>query len=117
MNKHNLIQSALVGAMVTIAFVVIITIAGELYKVTGVDGKAINPIKDFLKGLHGHHWVGKSIWAIGLFVITTVGTYLSCKNYTTEHPLNKYVWFLTVALILGTAILYAFFAYEFVTLH
>lgn len=113
MNKNNLIQSSLISASLTIIFVTILTIAGELYKVTGADGKVINPIKDFLKMLHGHHWVGKSIWAIVFFIIATAVFYFVERNVEGDRKLGRYVTALTCALGTCTLILYAFTTYEF----
>lgn len=117
MNRQQLLRSTLIGTAVTIAFVVIITIAGELYKVVGADGKSINPIKEFLKALHGHHWVGKGIWATGLFIIASAAQYLVFRKNTTEHSLAPYVTLVTWSLILGTLVLFGFFTYEFVIHH
>lgn len=116
MNKHNLIQSALIGASVTVVFVVLITIAGELYKIEA-GGKMINPIKELLKSLHGHHWVGKSIWSILLFVSATLGTYFVSRNDTNESRLHLYVSLLTGLIAIGTAVLFGFFTYEYLVSH
>ena len=114
MNKNNLIRSTLIGASVAVVFVVIITIAGELYKIMGPDGKTmINPIKDFLKALHGHHWVGKGIWAVALFVISSAVMYFAGRNNSGERQLSMYVSMLTIMLIAGTALLFGFFIYEY----
>jgi len=117
MNKNNLLQSSLIGASLTVVFVVLITIIGDLYKIPGADGKMINPIKDFLKALHGHHWVGKGIWAVALFVISTVAMYFVNRSSQKEHKLNCYVSLLTVTLILGTAVLFGFYIFEYASAH
>lgn len=107
----------MIGAYVAVIFVVIITIAGELYKVTGVDGKTVNPIKDFLKALHGHHWVGKGIWAVALFIITSGGSYLSLRGPADENRVSCHTSILAWTLALGTLILFAFFIYEYIVLY
>jgi hypothetical protein len=114
MNKNNLIQSTLIGAAIAVVFIVVITIAGELYKVVGPDGKAmINPIKDFLKALHGHHWVGKGVWAVGLFILSTGIMYLVGRKDGEERRLDSYVSMLSYVLIFGTVALFGFFTYEY----
>ncbi len=117
MNKHNLVRSAVIAAIITIIFVVIITVAGELYTTPDAAGKSVKPIKDFLKELHGHHWVGKGIWAVILFIISTAGLYLAGRNAPGESKLTLVVSMLSWALILGTLALYGFFAYEYVISH
>lgn len=119
MKKENLIRSSLIASTIATVFVVIITIAGELYKVTDAAGKSINPIKEFLKALHGHHWVGKGVWAVGIFFIAWVVFYLLDKNNdeSTEPRLSCYAQILMCTLIIGTIALYGFFTYEFVIRH
>ena len=117
MRKQILTQSALIGSSLTIIFITLLTIGGELYTITGVDGKTLNPIKELLKSLHGHHWVGKGIWAIGFFIITTIVMYLIHRNTEKQPALHFYVRMLTYMLILGTVALYGFFTYEFLIHH
>jgi hypothetical protein len=112
-NKNALAQSTLIGAITTILFVALITIAGELYKVTGVDGKSINPIKEFLKSLHGHHWVGKGIWALALFIIVSGILYVMSRNHTNSNRLGCIISTLSWTLVIGTLVLFGFFMYEF----
>lgn len=117
MQKQQLVYSALIASSITILFVVLITIAGELYKVVDATGKTINPIKDFLKSLHGHHWVGKSYWAIALFVVATAVLYALYQKCSAEQSLLRGVRILTLSLILGTLALYGFFTYEYLMHH
>lgn len=117
MQKYNLVRSSLIASSLTIIFIVIITLAGELYKVTGMDGKVVNPIKDFLKALHGHHWVGKGIWAIGLFLLATLIFYYVGRKHDDMHKLSSYITILIGTLISGTVLLYGFFTFEFIVSH
>lgn len=112
MNTNQFLKSVLIGAYTAVVFIVVLTIAGELYKVTGVDGKTLNPIKDFLKALHGHHWVGKGIWAVGVFLITTGASYLVNKGKI-EDRTTCHVSVLSWTLALGTIAFFAFFGYEY----
>ncbi len=113
MNKNALIRSAFIGASVAIVFVVAITILGDLYKVTLADGKVLNPIKEFLKALHGHHWVGKGIWAVALFCLTSGIVYLIGRKNIEDRPLEPYISFLTYMIIVGTAAIFGFYIYEY----
>ena len=117
MHKQNLVQSLCVSAAVTVVFVVLITIAGELYRVPGADGKLVNPIKDFLKALHGHHWVGKGVWAVLLFLITTGTLYFIDAKSGRTPSLKLAVSLATYATILGTVVLFGFFTYEYFIAH
>jgi len=113
MNKHYFTRSIIIGAIMAIVFVVVITIAGELYKITGADGKMVSPIKDLLKSLHGHHWVGKGIWAVGLFSVTTIATFLVNYKNQDERSLNLLIALLTTTLLVGTFTLLVFNIYEY----
>ena len=113
MNKHYFTRSIIIGAIMAIVFVVVITITGELYKITGADGKMVSPIKDLLKSLHGHHWVGKGIWAVGLFSVTTIATFLVNYKNQDERSLNPLIALLTTTLLVGTFTLLVFNIYEY----
>lgn len=117
MNKLSLIMSANISAGIAIIFVTAITIAGELYKVVDAGGKTINPIKEYLKSLHGHHWVGKGVWAVGLFAILTTLLYFVFRKQAQDERIGCTFMFLTYMLILGTATLFGFFVYEFLIAH
>lgn len=117
MNKLSLIISTNISAGIAIIFVTAITIAGELYKVVGVDGKTINPIKEYLKALHGHHWVGKGVWAVAIFAILTALLYFILWKQDEDEKVGSTFMFLTYMLILGTASLFGFFVYEFLIVH
>ncbi|MFZ2252937.1 MAG: hypothetical protein WAW13_02035 [Minisyncoccia bacterium] len=117
MNISKLLKSFTLSTSITSIFIVVITIAGELYKVTGADGKMVNPIKDLLKALHGHHWVGKGVWAIGLFFITGFVFYFLMKPEDDNRGLGKFVMLLSWVLIVCTLALYGFFTYEYLSVH
>ena len=58
-SNYKLIRSAALGAILSIVAVTVITIAGELYA----------PLKDWLKSVFTHHWLGKSIISVAVFVV------------------------------------------------
>lgn len=116
MNKANLTRSALLSSAITSIFLVAITIAGELYKVAGPDGKMVNPIKDYLKATLGHHWVGKGVWAVALFFFMAVVIFLINKNRDTIRP-HRAITIARCSLVLGTIAIYGFFIYEYLIAH
>lgn len=116
MNKANLTRSALISSAITSLYIVVITIAGELYKVAGPDGKMVNPIKDYLKATLGHHWVGKGVWAVALFFLMAVVIFLINKNRDNIRP-HRSLMLARCSLVLGTIAIYGFFIYEYVVLY
>lgn len=117
MNISKFLKSSVLSTVVTSIFIVGITIAGELYKVAGAGGKMVNPIKDLLKALHGHHWVGKGVWAIALFFIATFIFYFIVKSEDDTRGLSKYISILAWILLLCTVVVYGFFTYEYLIAH
>lgn len=98
MNKPKLIISSAYAAIVTIVFVVVITIWAELFA----------PLKDWLKSFSGHHWTSKSIFSVLLFAAATVVLYLLPRQYSDDH-LKRTLGFLLVFTILGTVVITLFF--------
>jgi len=82
--------------------VVFLTITGELY----------SPLKDLLKDMHYHHWVGKGIWAAVLFTAVTVILYLTTKD-DDDFTLTRLVNRLSCTLVCATILLFLFFVYEY----
>ena len=106
-NNQTLINAVLTATLITSVFVVLITIIGELYVVDGA-----KPLKDFLKGLHSHHWIGKGIWAAVLFGAVTLASYKICgKN--PERKMYLLPKMTAHVLVAGSLILIAFFMYEY----
>ncbi|OIP57291.1 MAG: hypothetical protein COX79_05265 [Candidatus Levybacteria bacterium CG_4_10_14_0_2_um_filter_36_16] len=98
MNKQKLIISSAYAAIITIAFVVIITIWAELSV----------PLKDWLKNFSGHHWTSKSIFAIDLYAISTAMFYLLPQKHP-EGFLRRSLNSLFVVTLLGVVIITLFF--------
>ncbi|MCR4278385.1 MAG: hypothetical protein NUV81_00575 [bacterium] len=98
MNKPKLIFSSAYAAIITIIFVVVITIGAELSA----------SLKDWLKSFSGHHWTSKSIFSVLLYAVATVVLYLSPYKYTDDH-LKRILDFLLASAVLGTVILTLFF--------
>lgn len=100
--KTQLLDAAVTGAIVAALFIVVITIAGELY----------SPLKDLLREEHYHHWVGKGIWSSIAFVLASIVYFFGFKSIG-EGRTPKLLKILSWMLLLGTLILLAFFIYEF----
>ena len=98
MNKPKLVISSAYAAILSILFVVIITIWAELSA----------PLKNWLTNFSGHHWTSKSILSILIYIIATVLIYLLPQKKTQEHIKNAVVSIL-VYVVLGTIALALFF--------
>lgn len=98
MNKQKLVISSAYGAILSIVFVVVITIWAEFSA----------PLKNWLTNFSGHHWTSKSIFSVLIYVIATLLLYLLPQNKTQEHIKNA-VASLLVFVILGTIALTLFF--------
>lgn len=59
-----------IAAIVSIIYIPLITIIAELF----------SPLKDFLKNVFWHHWLGKSIILLFLFIATASIASLFKKN-------------------------------------
>ncbi|MEK7589007.1 MAG: hypothetical protein AAB479_00030 [Patescibacteria group bacterium] len=97
MNKPKLINSSAYAAIITIVFIVVITIWAEL---------SIS-LKDWLKNFSGHHWTSKSIFSALLFAVAAVVIYLLPHKY--NDRLKGTLVFLLISTALGTVILTAFY--------
>lgn len=86
------------AAIITIVFVVIITVWAELSV----------PLKDWLKNFSGHHWTSKSILSALLYGLDVIILYLSPLTYDARR-LKKTLGWLIAATALGTIILTLFF--------
>lgn len=99
MNKPKLIISSACAAVITIAFIVIITIWAELSA----------PLKDWLKNFSGHHWTTKSIFSALIYVVATIVLYWLPYNPSPAR-LRKKIICLLVFAVLGVIVLTAFYA-------
>ena len=99
MNKPKLVASSAYATIVTIIFVVVITVWAELFP----------PLKNWLAGLSGHHWTSKSILSVLVYVVVTAVAYLlPYKN--SEDNLRRLFASLVVFTILGVFSVTLFFA-------
>ena len=94
--------AAICGAIVSIIFTAAITIGGELYL----------PLKDWLKNVFSHHWLGKSVLSIAVFIVSGAVGYPFLKNTDSERLANR-LWLLFWVTILATGALVGFYIYEY----
>ena len=82
-NKLKIINAFVLSAVVTILFIVAMTMLAEIRPI----------IKDWLKITFSHHWTGKGILAVGLFLaLSLLISFLpqETKEYgTTALPCGK----------------------------
>ena len=112
MSKLHFIFSVCVSAAVSVIYLIIITIAQELYTVLGAGSATIKPIKVFLEGTFGHHWVGKGTTAVIIFIVVSGIIYLITIKNSATPSLKRAVSSVAYATMLGAIILYSFFVYE-----
>ena len=98
MNKPRLIIASAYAAILTIIFVVVITIWAEL---------AV-PLKDWLKAFSGHHWTSKSIFSVLLYFVATAALYPVFRK-PSGPQLGRALFLLIIAVILGTLALTGFY--------
>jgi cobalamin synthase len=96
------IAALAIGAVASIAAVVIMTIAAELSK----------PTKDAFREATGHHWVTKGLIALGVYIVT-VGAAQMLLAGRRENPVLSSLLVIAAALV-GTALLFFFFVGRFV---
>ncbi len=98
MNKPRLIIASAYAAILTIIFVVVITIWAEMAA----------PLKDWLKAFSGHHWTSKSILSILLYLSATTLFYLVFRKVEGEK-IRKAISILLAAVVLGVVAITAFY--------
>jgi len=98
MDKPKLIISSAYAAVITIIFVVVITVFAELSA----------PLKNWLKNFSGHHWTSKSIFSALLYLVATALLYWTPLN-PNENRLRKALVFLLIFLALGAITIAAFY--------
>lgn len=99
----KLILSSTIASVVSILFVTIITIWGE----------SSPPLKDFLKGLTGHHWVTKSVGVILIYIAVMAFIYFVFPKINSQIVAKK-IMNLVLVTILGTLAILAFFVWHFI---
>lgn len=96
-NTTALIRSA----TASVWFVAVSAVASEIYL----------PLKNFFVSVANHHWTGKSVFALGIFVILYL---ISFKMEESNNP-EKDIARLIVNTILGTLLIFAYFIWHFLS--
>lgn len=99
--KIKFVFSVVIGAIGAIVFIVAITIIADL----------ILPIKDWLKNVFSHHWVGKSVLSFILFALFFVISYFSLAKPDIEK-LKKRLYALIWLSIISPVLIFLFFIWE-----
>lgn len=103
MTKERFLNSVVEGASVTIVTITVLTVIGDLY----------DPVKDELKSLFSHHWIGKSVVGIFVFVFVTLLFSQYQKSKPADvHSLSVSLKSLNLLAGLCGAILLLFFIFE-----
>jgi len=97
-NKHKLIYASSLSAIVSVVYVVVITIWAE--QSAGLKG--------WLADLSGHHWVSKSIFTLVIYVGLLLLFYFLTKD-ADSAKVRKYLNALTWTAILGTGAILLFY--------
>lgn len=99
--RTKLLHSAICAAAVTAVFIAAITVSAEFSV----------PLKDWLKTVFTHHWLGKSALSIVLFIaVTFFGYFLPLK--TDADTIRKRMLLLFWVSLISALIIIVFFGYE-----
>lgn len=94
-----------IAAIATFLFIPIITIGAEL----------IPPLKDFLKLYFWHHWLGKGVLLIVLFMLLSlIFKFADKKEMESEH--EKYLLWIFILALGGSLAIFIFFVLEYLKL-
>lgn len=95
-------HALVIGALVTAIYVAGITIAADL----------VPPIKTWLASTYGHHWVGKGIWTVIVFVFFTLGSYATLKRGGNAAS-PRLIKATALISLLSSLVIIQFFIYEY----
>jgi len=98
MKKQKLVYASSIGAIISIIYVVVVTILAE----------NIPELKDWLKDFSGHHWVSKSIFSLLFYVAGLVSFYFLPKRLEDE-TVKKSLMALLITAVLGTGAILLFY--------
>lgn len=100
-NKFKIIHSTICGAITAVIFIIAITIAADIYL----------SLKDLLKSVFSHHWIGKSILSVAVFIIVGAISFL-LPIQANEEKISRLLRALSFLLIIGILAIFSFFVYE-----
>ncbi|MBI2591480.1 MAG: hypothetical protein HYW34_02290 [Candidatus Brennerbacteria bacterium] len=97
----KIINSLIKSAALTAIFITAITIAGEIMPF----------IKDWLKSIFLHHWIGKGILSAVIFLGATA-LFAAIPNNAKEEKITANLGRLFWIVCLGFAVIFGFYVYE-----
>lgn len=100
--RLKIVNSFIAGAIIASIFIAASTIGAELYK----------PFKDWLAGTFYHHWVGKGVLAVAIFLLVAFMHGFIVKHSTEDRVRTCFMILFGVLIFSSLAIL-LFFLYEF----
>ncbi len=95
--KEERVKHFIISSITTVAVITLLTIAAELNA----------PLKDWLKQVFSHHWIGKSVIALAVFLIFSF-----VMRVPTKKPLRELVGWLICASIIGSLAIFIFFLWH-----
>lgn len=98
--KLQIIEAFSISAMASVALVTWLTVYGELY----------SPLKNWLKATFYHHWLGKGILAVLVFVL--LGVLLSRITKGDVRITERLLALLSLIMFLGFFTIFGFYYYE-----
>jgi len=98
-DKKSILSAIIVSAIVTLAAIVLLTIFGELSA----------EFKTWLARSFSHHWIGKSIISVLIFLVS-IPIFYVLKLKKISIPVL--IWILVTVSNLSFGILLAFFSFE-----
>ena len=98
---YKQIQTVARAALYTVITITAITIIADLYP----------PVKEWLKNTFTHHWIGKGVLGVAVFVVIAIIE--GMRGEGTVAKAEQSVRMLIYVSLLGTIVLLAFFFYEF----
>ena|SRR3989338_4189109 len=102
MRTIKLIVSSAYASVIAIVFVVVITVWAELSA----------PLKQWLQGFSGHHWVSKSIFSLVLFAAVLAVFYVIPLN-NADKRLKSSLVLLFFSVLFGVAAITLFFTLHY----
>jgi len=97
----HLIHSFVFGAIIAVIFIAVITIASELF----------HPIKDWLKEIFYHHWIGKGVLAAAIFAASALTRFFQEENIDGQM-LGHNIFILFWIVIAASSSIFSFYIYE-----
>jgi len=71
-----------------------------------IGAELLPPLKDFFAGLAGHHWTGKGIVSVGVFI---VGYMAVAAHLNSRASLSRAVYLVGASAVVGSLVILSFF--------